>query len=116
MPDKHENNKKPILDGKESEKTVSSGDYAPGMNPNSLKNLKPWTKGVSGNPGGRAANFDSIKSILKEYGMECTYDCFDTSQGTRRDQVLEKIWSKAMSGDLTFIKLLAGLGCLDEPR
>lgn len=38
-----------------------------GMNPNSLKNLRPYPKGVSGHPGRTPKNY-SLTSLLKEAG------------------------------------------------
>ena len=79
-----------------SESSIANNEkYLKGRHPNSKKNLKKFPKGVSGNPLG-------------------TYDILDGNLGTRKKQVLTKIWDLAQYGDLNFVKLLAGLGCLDD--
>ena len=93
----------------------SDYEYARGENPNSLKNLKPFPKGVSGNPLGKPHRFQKLASKLNTIGdgAEINYD--GQSKGfTKREAVLRKVWEKATQGDIKFIQLLAYLGCLDR--
>ena len=89
-----------------------------GKHPNSLKNLKPYETGQSGNPGGRPVKFAKMKVALDRWGKEeLGFDFWDippTSAKTMKDQVHWKIWHKAIHGDNKCIEILAQLGCLDE--
>ena len=96
------------------------------QHPNSLANLMPFEKGVSGNPSGRAIAFKGLEKELKEIGNEEIWrkihkdDDFgfpeyeDVLLGTRRELVLKAIWSKAQDGDLAFIMILERLGSLES--
>jgi hypothetical protein len=100
----------------EKEKTSlnsNEDDYEHGKHPNSLKNLTPYPKGVSGNLGGRRPNYTKLKEELSRLGDEITTDYYDEPQGTRRQQVLQRIWKDAIGGDMKKIQLLAWLGCLE---
>ena len=47
-------------------------------------------------------------------GEEETFDYHEKSKGTRKEQVLKRIWDDAIrTGDIKKIQLLAFLGCLD---
>ena len=85
-----------------------------GQHPNSLKNLKPYPKGVSGNVMGRPLKYENLRKVLAELGDQETFDYYNKSQGTRREQVMHTIWKKAIKGDMKFIQLLAWLGALDD--
>jgi hypothetical protein len=94
-----------------------------GKHPNSQANLKPYPKGVSGNPEGRKGAYEVLTDALNELGDEMTYtkdydslDWATIEDGTNREKVLETIWSKAKGGDLKFIEILAKLGCLTPPE
>ena len=89
-------------------------EYEHGKHPNSLKNLKPFPKGVSGNVMGRPLKYENLRKVLAELGDQETFDYYNKSQGTRREQVMHTIWKKAIKGDMKFIQLLAWLGALDE--
>ena len=86
-----------------------------GKHPNSLANLKPFPKGVSGNPSGRPSKFEGLKKALNTIGDE-DYDEFDTDYSIRskRDTVLQNIWKMAILSDMRAIYLLAELGCLER--
>ena len=92
----------------------SDNEYARGEHPNSLKNLKPFPKGVSGNPLGKPHRFQKLASKLNTIGdgAEINYDG-QSKEFTKREAVLRKVWEKATQGDIKFIQLLAYLGCLD---
>jgi hypothetical protein len=89
-----------------------------GKHPNSLKNLKPYETGQSGNPGGRPVKFAKMKVALDRWGKEeLGFDFWDippTSAKTMKDQVHWKIWHKAIHGDNKCIEILAQIGCLDD--
>ena len=90
-------------------------DYDWGKHPNSIKALKKnqFPKGVSGNVLGRKPTFENLKNELKKLGEEETLNYKDESMGTRKEQVLKRIWFDATKGDMKKIQLLAWLGCLD---
>ena len=89
-----------------------------GKHPNSIKNLKPYKKGETGNPGGRPIKFAKMKEALDRWGKEeLGFDFWDippTSAKTMKDQVHWRIWHKAIHGDNRCIEILAQLGCLDD--
>ena len=92
----------------------NDSEYTRGEHPNSLKNLKPFPKGVSGNPLGKPHKFQKLAENLNKIGDKEVEDWYDEPKGyTYREGVLEKVWKKAHQGDIKFIQLLAYLGCLD---
>ena len=99
----------------------SENEYGRGSHPNSLKNLKPFPKGVSGNPLGKPHKYTKLAESLSKLGSKkviiekwngAKYERVKTDK-TNRDVVLDTIWSKARSGDIKYVQLLAYLGCLD---
>ena len=93
--------------------------YEHGKNPESLKNLRPFIKGESGNPGGRTKKYDKLKKSLDKWGdKKIELDLWDlplsSSDETLKDQVLFAIWDKARKGNIKCIEILAQLGCLDD--
>ena len=106
------------------DKTISGNNdsgYTRGEHPNSLKNLKPFPKGISGNPIGRPHKYTKLAESLSKLGAKniiiekwdgTKYERVKTDK-TNRDVVLETIWAKAKSGDIKYVQLLAYLGCLD---
>ena len=93
---------------------IKDEEYSPGTHPNSLKNLKPFPKGVSGNVMGRPLKYENLRKVLAGLGDQETFDYYNKSQGARREQVMHTIWKKAIKGDMKFIQLLAWLGALDD--
>ena len=100
---------------------IKESEYSRGEHPNSLKNLKPFPKGVSGNPLGKPHKYTKLAESLSELGSKkvitekwngAKYERFKTEK-TNRDVVLDTIWSKARLGDIKYVQLLAYLGCLD---
>ena len=92
-------------------------EYERGQHPNSLKAIAKhqFQKGISGNVFGRKPNYEELGKALNKLGDEETFDFDNKSKGTRREQVLEKIWHDAIRyGDWKKIQLLAWLGCLDD--
>ena len=99
----------------------NENEYERGFHPNSLKNLKPFPKGVSGNPLGKPHKYTKLAEALSKLGCKqiliekwngSKYERIKTDK-TNREAVLEMIWSKARAGDVKFIQLLAYIGCLD---
>ena len=90
-------------------------EYAHGKHPNSLKVLKKhqYPKGISGNVLGKKPKFQSLGKALQKLGEQETLNYSKESLGTRKEQVLQRIWADAMRGDMKKIQLLAWLGCLD---
>ena len=107
----------------ENEKITAFNEkgFARGEHPNSLKNLKPFPKGVSGNPLGKPHKYNKLAESLSKLGSKniiiekwdgTKYERVKTDK-TNRDVVLETIWAKAKSGDIKYVQLLAYLGCLN---
>ena len=94
----------------------SETDYERGKHPNSLKAIQKhqYPKGVSGNVLGRPKTFEKLGKALKSKADEIVTNWRKEPIGTRREQVLKRIWDDAESGDMKKIQLLAWLGCLDE--
>ena len=99
----------------------SENAYERGFHPNSLKNLKPFPKGLSGNPLGKPHKYTKLAESLSKLGSKkvniekwngTKYERIETDK-TNKDIVLETIWSKARVGDMKYVQLLAYLGCLD---
>ena len=108
---------KPNSDKKDANSpNIREDDYEWGKHPNSLKALKKnqYKLGQSGNVLGRRPTFESLGKELKKLANEETFDWNDKSQGTRKEQVFERIWKDAIYGDMKKIQLLAWLGCLDD--
>ena len=92
-------------------------EFERGQHPNSLKAIKKhqFQKGISGNIFGRKPNYEKLGEALSKLGDEETFDYGNESLGTRREQLLKKIWADAIRhGDWKKIQLLAWLGCLDD--
>ena len=106
----------PLNNEKKDETSLINKDdeFEHGKHPNSIKALKKhqFPKGLSGNPMGRKPQFENLKKDLKKLGYEETFNYHQESQGTRKEQVLKRIWKDAMCGDMKKIQLLAWLGCL----
>ena len=105
-------------DDKTEESSLTAQKHEHGKHPNSLANLKPFEKGISGNPAGRASKFVQFKKALDRWGNEeIPYDFWDMPPDeatTMKEQVLYKIWDRARHGNLRCMEILAQLGCLDD--
>ena len=105
-------------DEQDESSLTTENKHKHGKHPNSIKNLKPYKKGESGNPGGRPIKFAKMKVALDKWGKEeLGFDFWDippTSAKTMKDQVHWRIWHKAIHGDNKCIEILARLGCLDD--
>ena len=108
-------NDKTLTNNKEIDTEMEEIQFERGKHPNSLKNLTPFQKGVSGNLGGRPYKYKELAESLNKVGDEIELDWREKSKGyTKREGVIKRIWSKALDGDIKFIQLLAYLGCLDD--
>jgi len=108
-------NDKTLTNNKEIDTELEEIQFERGKHPNSLKNLTPFQKGVSGNLGGRPYKYKELAESLNKVGDEIELDWREKSKGyTKREGVIKRIWSKALDGDIKFIQLLAYLGCLDD--
>ena len=106
-------------DDKTEESSFMAEKHEQGKHPNSIANLKPYGKGVSGNPGGRQKKFKNLKKALDRWGEEeIVYDLWEipsaTDGETLKEQVIFAIWDKARRGNVRCIEILAQLGCLDD--
>ena len=112
--DKHDKNNDSSAKNNDS---VDDVEFGRGEHPNSLKAIAKhqFQKGISGNVFGRKPNYSKLGEALNRLGDEETKDYNDKPMGTRREQLLKKIWADAIRyGDWKKIQLLAWLGCLDD--
>ena len=96
--------------------TDAEVEFERGHHPNSLKAISKhqFQKGISGNVFGRKPNYEKLGQALNKLGDEETLSYSGDNLGTRREQLLKKIWADAIRhGDWKKIQLLAWLGCLD---
>ena len=71
----------------------SDSEYTRGEHPNSLKNLKPFPKGVSGNPMGKPHRYQRLAECLNVVGDKEVINYLNEPVGyTYREGVLKKIW------------------------
>ena len=103
--------------GEKNENSASKREieYEWGKHPNSQKAIKKhqFKVGQVGNPLGRKPTFDALSRNLKKLAEQETFNWNNESQGTRKQQVLERIWKDAIRGKSKQIQLLAWLGALD---
>ena len=99
---------------KTKESSLTAEKHEHGKHPNSLANLQPFEKGISGNPGGRPVKYAGLKNALDKWADKVVTFWFDGEELTLREQVIYTIWNKARRGDPKMIEILATLGCLDD--
>ena len=89
-----------------------------GQHSNSRKNLVPFKKGQSGNPGERPTKYANLKSALDKWSADESVPNFlgdpPAHASTMKERVHWRIWYKASQGDTKCIEILAQLGCLDD--
>ena len=85
-----------------------------GQNPASQANLKPFEKGVSGNPGGRSQKNESFIEALREYGRRDYIDHWDiVNDHSNAEELVRNIWEEANNNNYQAIRLLLDLGVVD---
>ena len=108
-----------MKDNAENSTSNKEEEYDWGKHPNSLKALKKhqYPPKVSGNPDGRPPKIEKLKRAFIKYANQ-TYDRFDAPMDyngeTRRELVINKIWTQAERGNEKSQEILMRLGCLDE--
>src|SRR5262245_12383711 len=55
--------------------------------PNSLRNLKPWQPGCSGNPGGRPQASLEVRGLAREHTAEALHTIVEIMRHSRSDAV-----------------------------
>ncbi len=86
--------------------TNKSG-YKRGKNPNSLKNLHPFVKGVTPNPTGRPPKADCLKECI-----EAELAKKDKTTGQTKEQLLAGVLvDKALTGDARAMELVLQYTC-----
>ncbi len=106
---------------RETNLDTKTGKVSRGKHPNSIKNLTPYPKGVSGNPSGRNSSDEKLaKALKKKADIPIVYKTWierdeekENDCRTHKERVIDTIWSEAMKGNIHYVQLLGRLGCLD---
>jgi len=80
------------------------------------KNLKPFEKGVSGNPSGKPKKLERTKEYLDWWGNLTETDNWSWEKYTNRQIVIKGIWERASRGNRQDIDILLSLGLLDSDK
>ena len=99
-----------------SKTNLSPNKKGRGQHPNSRKNLKPYEKGVSGNPSGKPKKVAQLKEVLDWWGDLTEYDNWSWDNYTNRQMVVKGIWKRATSGNRQDLDILLSLGLLDSDK
>jgi len=99
-----------------SKPNLSPNKKGRGQHPNSRKNLKPYEKGVSGNPSGKPKKVAQLKEVLDWWGDLTDYDNWSWDNYTNRQMVVKGIWKRATSGNRQDLDILLSLGLLDSDK
>ena len=91
-------------------------NFGRGQHPNSKANLKPFPKGMSGNPSGKPKKLEQFKEYLDWWGNLTEYDNWDWDRYTNRQVVIKGIWERASKGNKQDLDILLSLGLLDSDK
>jgi hypothetical protein len=115
--DVREGNKKDIFPHKKgTDEDSNSPNFGRGKHPNSKKNLKPFPKGMSGNPSGKPKKLEQFKEYLDWWGNLSEYDNWGWDKYTNRQIVIKSIWERASKGNKQDLDILLSLGLLDSDK
>ena len=115
--DVREGNKKDIFPHKKgTDEDSNSPNFGRGKHPNSKKNLKPFPKGMSGNPRGKPKKLEQFKEYLDWWGNLSEYDNWGWDKYTNRQIVIKSIWERASKGNKQDLDILLSLGLLDSDK
>ena len=89
-----------------------------GQNPASQANLKPFPKGVSGNPSGKPVKNAKFIEALRKHGDAEPVDMWGdhllgVRSNTNHGAVVERVWKDAKDGNYSAIRLLMEYGVIE---
>jgi len=115
--DVREGNKKDIFPPKKgTDEDSNYPNFGRGKHPNSKKNLKPFPKGMSGNPSGKPKKLEQFKEYLDWWGNLTETDNWMWDKYTNRQIVIKGIWERASKGNKQDLDILLSLGLLDSDK
>ena len=101
---------------KGTDEDSNSPNFGRGKHPNSKKNLKPFPKGMSGNPSGKPKKLEQFKEYLDWWGNLTETDNWMWDKYTNRQIVIKGIWERASKGNKQDLDILLSLGLLDSDK